>query len=372
MQQSEDPRMKRFGNSTGQRSGGDRIRLSGIPRDDAAAWADALARYPQDHDLHAGFEQWRAASTRHAEAFASVDKSYALARSAGSSEPLMALRNRTLLRVSAHSRRRNHRLAALAAGAAATLVIATGAFWLSGGSWQQLQQLQENALHAFNGDAVYRTAPGERLAVTLQDGTQLTLNTDSHAVVQYRDAVRGVRLVRGQALFEVARDPAHPFVVSAGGRKVTALGTAFDVQVSQEGLSVTLIEGRVSVEPDQTRPMAAIGGGSAVRAELGPGEQLVVATAVPTPVIRKTDTRRAISWRDGQVIFRDDPLVQAVREINRYGARRIELAGNSLDDLRISGAFNTGNTAGFVATLTSYFDVRVVESDAERIVLAPR
>lgn len=363
--------MKGFGNSTEQHSGGDRIRLGGIARDDAAAWSDALQRYPQDRELRVAFEQWRNASPRHAAAFDRLDRSYRQVREAGASEALMKLRSQTLARVSAHSRRRNHRLAAVASGLAATVVIAITAAWLSGGSWQQLQQMQENALHALKGDTVYRTAPGERLAVTLQDGSLLTLNTDSRAVVQYRDGTRGVNLVHGQALFEVAKDPAHPFVVTAGGRKVTALGTAFDVRVSEDRFAVTLIEGRISVEPERAASNARPSP-TPVRTELSPGEQLIVAAATPAPVIKKADAKRTISWRDGQVIFQDDVLADAVQEINRYGGRRIELADPRLNTLRISGAFNTGNTAGFVATLTSYFDVRVVETDDQRILLAPR
>lgn len=366
--------MKFLGTTGTGGKGGDRIRLSGDVREDAAAFSDALRQHPADSQLHLEWERWCQLSPEHAAAYASVNRSYGEARAAtAASQALMALHSQTLSRVSSRNRQRNHRQVLGAAGLAATLVIAAMAAWFSGGSWERLVQMQDNTLHALRGDIVYRTAPGERLVVTLRDGTLLTLNTDSRAVVQYRDGTRGVNLVNGQALFEVARDPRHPFVVTAGGRKVTALGTAFDVRVSRDQFAVTLIEGRISVEPDAPANTAATNAGQAVvRAELSPGEQMVVAAEVAAPVIRKADTKRAISWRDGQVIFKDDPLAQAIGEINRYGGRRIVLADESLRDLRISGAFNTGNTSGFVATLTSYFDVRVVESDAQQIVLARR
>lgn len=363
--------MKRFGPTETAATGDDRIRLSGIAREDAAAWSDALRQHPHDRALRAACERWRQQRPEHDSAYRRVDRAVAQAQHAGASKTLMAMHSQTLARVSARNKRRSHRQALLAAGLAATVVVAVTATWFSGGSWQQLQQLQDNALHALRGDTVYRTAPGERLAVTLQDGTLLTLNTDSRAVVRYRDGTRGVNLLHGQALFEVAKDPAHPFVVIAGGRKVTALGTAFDVRVSEDRFAVTLIEGRISVEPEaaggNARPAAV-----PVRTELSPGEQLIVAAAATAPVIQKADAHRTISWRDGQVIFQNDVLSDAVAEINRYGGRRIELADPRLNDLRISGAFNTGNTAGFVATLTSYFDVRVIETDDQRIVLAPR
>jgi transmembrane sensor len=84
------------------------------------------------------------------------------------------------------------------------------------------------------------------------------------------------------------------------------------------------------------------------------------------------DVQRAISWRNGQLIFQNDPLAEAVAEFNRYGGRRIVLAGADLADLPISGAFRTGNTAGFIATVSSYFGLHVAERTEDRIVLARR
>jgi transmembrane sensor len=143
------------------------------------------------------------------------------------------------------------------------------------------------------------------------------------------------------------------------------------VRVSDDRFAVTLIEGRVSVEPEAVG-RNALSKRAEIRTELSPGEQLIVASTAIAPVIRKADTKRTVSWRDGQMIFQNDLLTDAINEINRYGGRRIVLADDSLGTLRLSGAFNTGNVSGFVATLTSYFEVRVVEADDQRIVLGPR
>src|SRR5690606_12600450 len=147
--------------------------------------------------------------------------------------------------------------------------------------WEELQYLKDRARYAMAGDTLYRTAVGERLAVTLDDGSVLTLNTDSRALVQYGDGIRGVTLEKGQALFEVAKNPELPFVVTAAGRKVTALGTAFDVRVTDDRLAVTLIEGRVAVEP--TAPSSAI----KERTELAPGDQLIAAASHPQPEVKR-------------------------------------------------------------------------------------
>src|SRR5690606_34501615 len=105
----------------------------------------------------------------------------------------------------------------------------------------------------------YATAIGQRRDVVLDDGSLVTLNTDTLVEVRYSHARRDVRLLQGQAMFHVAKNPERPFIVSAGNRRVTALGTAFDVQVRRGGeVQVLLVEGRVRVEPSQRRGIARL------------------------------------------------------------------------------------------------------------------
>jgi transmembrane sensor len=246
------------------------------------------------------------------------------------------------------------------------------AFTLSDDTWSELQYQQARAGHAVMGETLYRTAIGERRIVNLEDGSTLTLNTDSRAVVRYRDHTRNVALLQGQGLFEVAHDPARPFVVQAGERKVTALGTAFDIRLSQDGVAVTLIQGRVAVE--NTAPLSGLMPDSAARARkatiLFPGDQLIATAAdADAPVIHKTDLRRATSWREGRLLFENENLAQAVAEVNRYGGRRIVLDDPTLGTLRISGAFKTGNPDAFLDTLSWHLPIRIVGSDDEQIIV---
>ena len=390
--------MKPFGTTPGVEH--DRIRLSGDAARDAVAWSDVLRQYPQDAALRRQFEGWRDVP-EHAAAFQRAEHTTEQVLAARHKPALTALHSQTLARVAARQRKRHHRVALVAAGLAATVVMGVSALLLSGGSWAELQLLRDRALYALQGQTLYQTAPGERLAVNLEDGTQLTLNTGSRVVVDYTDTTRALTLQHGQALFEVAKDPAHPFVVTAGGRTVTALGTAFDVRYEPNRFEVTLIEGKVEVAESappavaegaaDTAPHAAAGspshpsrltahgaGGplstqhSSLSTVLSPGQQLSVTAAAAAPVVRPADPERITSWRTGQVIFKDDPLDMAVAEINRYGGRTIVLADPALAQLRISGAFNTGNTQGFVSTLTAYFDVHITEATPSRIVLALR
>jgi transmembrane sensor len=368
----------------------------------AAEWSDALREGGNDPELRRAFERWHDADPAHAEAFTRVDGAYRQALAAGNSRQMVELENEVLAAVAARDRRRGRRYALSAAAVAGLVAVVVTGFAATGGSWQELQYLRDRALHALAGETLYRTGVGERLAVVLEDGSELTLNTDSRAVIDYGEAARSVILARGQALFEVAHDKTRPFEVRAGGRKITALGTAFDVRLSKARLEVTLIEGRVKVEEDAAGAMneerqAAEGEQRPAREDNGvlpgtshvshltshvlkPGQQLIVATAGPAlpsappaePVIRQADVRRTASWRNGQVIFENDPLAEAVEEINRYGGRRVVLADQDLADLRVSGIFNIGNTTIFVETLTRYFPLYVAAADQNRIVLAER
>ncbi len=337
-------------------------------RDEAAAWSDRLRHRDGEPGLRAEFERWRAQDPAHAAAFARIDAAHRMARAANGSEPMAALAQETRRRVAARKRKQQRRNFAIAASFA---VAAIAGFAVSGMSLRDLTDLPDQARHALAGESVYRTAVGERRAVTLEDGSVLTLNTDSRAVIRYREHTRGVTLLHGQALFEVAHDASRPFVVTAGNRTVTALGTAFDVRLSSSALEVVLIEGRVAVADTG----AAEDGGVAAPALLAPGEQLVVATAdsaASVPVIRKTDVERAVSWREGHLIFRSDRLDHVIAEVNRYSTRRIELADSRLGELRISGIVNTGNTAVFVETMTSYYPLQVIDSNHDRVLLGRR
>ncbi|ULQ48007.1 FecR domain-containing protein [Flagellatimonas centrodinii] len=365
----------------------------------AAEWSDALREGNADLHLRRAFEQWRDAHPAHAAAFERVDTAYRLAQSAHGSRAMVAFEN-DVLAMGANRSRRRWRRRALGWGLAASVAaVVTAGLVVTGGSWSELQYLQARARHALAGETLYRAAVGERYAVTLDDGTALTLNTDSRAAVRFDDGVRQVRLLQGQALFEVAKNPQRPFIVTAGTHRVTALGTAFDVRLSPQQFEVTLIEGKVEVTDAELPPATAQGaapaaeGGPppgvqepALSTVLSPGQKFTVALAPedvttapdvaatapprPAPVVLQTDVRKVISWREGRVIFEGDRLDEAVAEMNRYGIRRVELANTELGALRISGIFNTGNPNVFVETLTQYLPLQVVAADPERIVLA--
>ena len=192
----------------------------------------------------------------------------------------------------------------------------------------------------------YDTDVGERRAVRLADGTMVTLNTGTRLTIAFTDARRVVRLVRGQALFEVAHDRSRPFTVEAADRQITALGTVFEVRVDPGRVNVVLVEGRVMV--DRT-PEAARSFQSAriTPTMLRPGEEFSAELGAPQR-IASVNVERQLLWRDGFVEFDDEPLGLAVAEINRYTSRPITLSGDGIAALHVSGLFRTGSPDQFV------------------------
>lgn len=358
-------------------------------RDRAAEWSDLLLHGGDRAQVREDFERWRAQRPEHAEAFQRIDATHRLARAARGSAPMAELERETLRRVAARRGRKRRRNFAIAAS---VLVAVVAGLMTIDGVRDELGYWQDSLRYALAGDSLYRTSVGEQRKITLADGSMLTLNTNSRAAVQYEDNARGVTLLQGQALFEVAHDASRPFVVTAGDRRIKALGTAFDVRLSDRRVEVVLIDGHVAIqrEPrapaekivpvsespqpianDQSEPVQATNSEEQTTI-LDPGEQFIAAATLPEPVVRPTDVRRATSWRDGQLIFRNDRLARAVGEVNRYSKRKIVLADDALGDIRVSGIVNTGNTAVFVETMVKYYPVKIVDQNRRRIVLGAR
>lgn len=205
----------------------------------------------------------------------------------------------------------------------------------------------------------FSTAVGQQATVTLPDGSSVTLNTDTLVRTKADEGRRLVYLDKGQAYFRVAKNPRHPFVVTAAGRTVTALGTAFEVRVDKGALKVVLVEGKVRVESARPAVAPSVTGSAAAPAtspgapmatDMSAGSQLVAPDDADWRLTR-TNVARETSWLRGQIIFDDEPLGDVVTELNRYSARKIVLADGSLVHRRISGIYTPGDVQGFTAML---------------------
>ena len=212
----------------------------------------------------------------------------------------------------------------------------------------------------------HAAAIGQVREVALEDGSHATLASDSVAEVRMSRRERHVALVRGEAIFDVAKDPGRPFVVEADGRQVVAVGTRFSVRHDAQGMRVVVTEGtvRLQAHPDRAgdRPSALLPAGSVA---------VVSDEGVIVRSLAVAEAERMLDWRAGLLVFRDATLAEAAAEFNRYNARKIVIADAAAGALRIGGSFRWDNADGFVRLLEHGFPLRAAKSP-DRIVLASR
>ena len=150
--------------------------------------------------------------------------------------------------------------------------------------------------------------PGSRTAVSLPDGTRAWLNGGSK--LEYPEKFVGkCREVsmEGEVYFEVDADKRHPFVVHTAAVDVTATGTRFNVEAYQEDslVSVTLAEGIVEVGMEDTE------------AVLVPDTRLVYNIRTVDHEISQGEAYRWSSWKDGVLMFRNDPLSYVFKRLGQ-------------------------------------------------------
>jgi len=205
-------------------------------------------------------------------------------------------------------------------------------------------------------DQTFRTDIGQRSTVTLPDGSVVTLNTNSVLRTKSDGERRLLYLDRGQAFFKVAHDRAHPFVVYAAGRSVTAVGTAFDVRVDKGKFEVTLVEGKVRVETPlpPAKAAAVLKAAPPVETtEMVAGSQFT-ATDEGRWSVARADTATETSWMTGWLKFDNRPLSEVVAELARYSDEKIVLDDPELAAMPISGRFKAGDLDGFLKAVKIY------------------
>ncbi|MCS6624520.1 FecR family protein [Roseibacterium beibuensis] len=324
---------------------------------EAAFWFARLRSDELGEEDRARFSRWLAADPAHVSAYADYQGLWSDLDDVAASGPILALR-REALKAGERSRRAVRRRWIPLGAIAASIAVALVGGWM----WTQAPALVPPA--SSGGPATYSTEVGERSSITLADGSVVQLNTDSLLEVDYAEGRRGLKLLRGQALFEVAHDRNRPFVVQAGGQQITALGTAFDVHVEAGETRVTLIEGRIEVKRVNGTALFPV---APEARKLAAGEQLVALEERPF-VVRPADVEKAVSWREGRVVFSDEPLVEVIEEINRYSTRKVVLGDGELGAMRVSGVFRPGSADRFVAALEIGFPVEA-ELDQRRDVV---
>jgi len=187
----------------------------------------------------------------------------------------------------------------------------------------------------------YSTTIGGRELVRFADGTEIELNTDTVLRTRMTTQERTVWLDRGEAYFQVRHDPAHPFAVMVGNRRVTDLGTEFVVHRDGAETRVAVVQGRVRLDsPNAPAP--------AKTAMLLPGD---VATASPASLSVTKESQEALAnllaWRRGELVFHHTALGEAVAEFNRYNTTKLAVSDPAVANMPVGGVFRTDNLDDF-------------------------
>lgn len=217
---------------------------------------------------------------------------------------------------------------------------------------------------------VYATQDGERRAVTLADGSVVGLAPSSRVVVEYRAKERLITLDRGEALFRVAKNPNRPFLVRAVDTRVRAVGTVFQVGRDEEGVVVTVVEGRIAVTSLLNERAHRGNGVSAPgELELTANQQVAVnAQGVMEPV-HTVQSGSEVAWTTDQFRFENQTVAEVARRFNQYNQVKIEVLDPALASRRISGVLRVSDPESFVAFITAAAGTRVTRSDPNRLVL---
>jgi transmembrane sensor len=353
-------------------------------RAEAAAWIVRLHGPHRSPELEAAFRDWLAAHPENGKQFERVTEVW----DAGSSVPVPGAPRLATWKESASQRTR---------AAGVLLVICGLVGW---GVWRAW------------ADPTYTTGIGEQRIVRLDDGTRLSLNSGTRVRIAYDNSERRVELERGEAYFEVAHNPARPFIVTAGNHQVTALGTVFVVRYEAAQTAVTLLEGKVAVlpVPDSaslmqnsavTNPPDSNGTKSA-RANRHPsislppspsnGEEAGVRVGakeagdrefILSPGERVTFTRggslkldeprmeAVAAWRRGEVMLDKTQLADAIAELNRYDKPRLIIEDPKIAALPVSGIYQAGDSNGFARTVAKLYNLEIIEQPNRIYLRAP-
>lgn len=213
----------------------------------------------------------------------------------------------------------------------------------------------------------FQTVIGEQRSFNLQDGSVVFLNTNSKVRVAWLSDERHIDLVRGEARFKVAKDPARPFIVATRTAAVRAVGTLFNVRAEPLSTQVAVLEGQVEVtqtpqhrtghlDPEEQPASVAPHPRSSIR--LGAGERAAV-TSVGIEPDAGPSIEAVSAWTDRHLVFRDQRLGSVIAEFNRYRTQPLVLDDPELAALKIGGVFDLSDPDSLIAYLGAYETVQV-------------
>ena len=203
----------------------------------------------------------------------------------------------------------------------------------------------------------YATGKAERRSVVLADGTRIDLGGGSRLTVRMSRLRREVDMGEGEVAFNVVHDAGRPFVVLTADRKIEDLGTEFDVRYRRDQLAVTVRRGSVEVAPPA--------GGRGDTVSLAVGQRLRHNIGAPSSSVEQVAADDAFAWRQGRLIYRDQPLQAVVDDLNQYFPIPIRLEGPRTAEIRFSGVLTIDSEAATVRRLSMLIPVVSADGKSE-------
>lgn len=294
-------------------------------REQAARWFTRVLNLPADHPEREHLRAWLQADSRHAseyQAFCDLWGDFSSTRTTQALARVLEQRN------SRRSFVRNGLLGLVG-------LMALGTAWRFKGSSDFEQR--------------YSTGIGERSRQRLPDGSELYLGADTQLLVRFEQGLRQVYLLRGAAIFDVARDRARPFQVEAGLARVSVLGTRFVVDRAQQALRVSVEHGTVRVDGEH----GALVLGAGQVADVGPNGQ---------PVLSVLQASNAFAFERGRLVLERASLEQVASSLSRYRQQPVQVLPGKTTPL-INAVIQLDNIEGFLTALPSIAPIEVSQAD---------
>ena len=201
----------------------------------------------------------------------------------------------------------------------------------------------------------FKTSVGENKSFVLTDGSELTLNTDTEISVEFTEQFRKVVIVKGEVYFDIAKNPLRPFVAVTSDSDVTAVGTAFNIELDAiNGTEVLVTEGRVKV--DNFSKDSQSNNLESLEVYLSKGQKALIQEQ-QAKVSHYDEFESALAWREGMVVFSGETLEQVVREIDRYTPLSFKVIDEEIMDIQVGGFFQTGDMEQLLLILEQNFGV---------------
>jgi transmembrane sensor len=221
--------------------------------------------------------------------------------------------------------------------------------------------------------AQYSTPIGGRRSIELPDRSRVQLNTNTELQVAFSDNARLLTMSRGEAMFEVAKDPSRVFTVRVAGYEFKAVGTAFNIRAdSPSEVQLTVTEGRVRVhhgaaadtakDPASGAAPTVFEDPSDVEVEANKAVS-IAARSERIDILTPDQVAEATSWQRGVIVFKATPLGQVVNELARYSTQRFVIAKPELANIPVSGYFEVGDVESLSTALQQNVGVKITQEN---------